>query len=53
MQIIFNIFSVDLIADTVWSESNPLVINSFSSVFQVIKVSHNASELLPGGMVTE
>mgnify|MGYP007000369791 CR=1 len=29
------------------------VINSFSLVFQVIKVSHKASELLPGGIVTE
>ena len=51
--IILSIFSVALIAETVWSESNPLVTNSFSEFFQVINVSQRASEWLPGGIVTE
>ena len=38
------------IAETVWSESNPLVVNSKEVFFQVIIVSQNASELLPGGI---
>src|SRR5690606_24244919 len=47
-----SIFSVAMMADTVWSESRPLVVSSRSLDCQVIKVSQRASELLPGGMRT-
>ena len=48
----FNIFSVAFMAETVWSESRPLVMNSLSLFFHVIEVSQSASELLPGGILT-
>ena len=49
---ILSIFSVALIAETVWSESRPRVVNSRSPVLQVIMVSQRASELDPGGIRT-
>jgi hypothetical protein len=47
-----SIFCVATMAATVWSESNPRVLNSFPFAVQVITVSHKASELLPGGILT-
>ena len=39
-------------AETVWSESKPLVINSLSPSAHVIIVSQSASESPPGGIRT-
>ena len=46
------VFCVATMAATVWSESSPRVLNSFPLAVQVITVSHKASELLPGGILT-
>ena len=49
---IFSIFTVALMAASVWSASNPRVRNIVSSKLQVITVCTKASVRPPGGMVT-